>query len=64
MVTGARLDAMDDEALDVLLAEPSELLLCRVSPEHKMRVVTAFQRRGEGTGLAGPPPSAPRRGQQ
>ncbi|MFI7413435.1 cation-translocating P-type ATPase [Streptomyces sp. NPDC049627] len=53
VVTGARLDAMDDEELDALLAEPSELLLCRVSPEHKMRVVTAFQRRGEVVAVTG-----------
>ncbi|MFF9307010.1 cation-translocating P-type ATPase [Streptomyces sp. NPDC014777] len=53
VVTGARLDTMDDEALDTLLAEPSELLLCRVSPEHKMRVVTAFQRRGEVVAVTG-----------
>ncbi|GHE49604.1 cation-translocating P-type ATPase [Streptomyces capitiformicae] len=53
VVTGTRLDAMDDEALDALLAEPSELLLCRVSPEHKMRVVTAFQRRGEVVAVTG-----------
>ncbi|WP_079052595.1 cation-translocating P-type ATPase [Streptomyces regalis] len=53
VVTGARLDAMDDEALDALIAEPSELLLCRVSPEHKMRVVTAFQRRGEVVAVTG-----------
>ncbi|MCZ4602775.1 cation-transporting P-type ATPase [Streptomyces sp. Lzd4kr] len=53
VVTGARLDAMDDETLDALLAEPSELLLCRVSPEHKMRVVTAFQRRGEVVAVTG-----------
>ncbi|MFI5553521.1 cation-translocating P-type ATPase [Streptomyces sp. NPDC051738] len=53
VMTGDRLDAMDDEALDALLAEPSELLLCRVSPEHKMRVVTAFQRRGEVVAVTG-----------
>ncbi|KUO06354.1 cation-transporting ATPase [Streptomyces caeruleatus] len=53
VVTGTRLDTMDDEALDALLAEPSELLLCRVSPEHKMRVVTAFQRRGEVVAVTG-----------
>ncbi|MGX1158865.1 cation-translocating P-type ATPase [Streptomyces albogriseolus] len=53
VVTGARLDAMDGEALDSLLAEPSDLLLCRVSPEHKMRVVTAFQRRGEVVAVTG-----------
>ncbi|MFG2269611.1 cation-translocating P-type ATPase [Streptomyces chartreusis] len=53
VVTGAQLDTMDDETLDALLTEPSELLLCRVSPEHKMRVVTAFQRRGEVVAVTG-----------
>ncbi|MER6310206.1 cation-transporting P-type ATPase [Streptomyces sp. NPDC001657] len=53
VVTGASLDTMDDDALDGLLAEPAELLLCRVSPEHKMRVVTAFQRRGEVVAVTG-----------
>ncbi|MFF4603202.1 cation-translocating P-type ATPase [Streptomyces sp. NPDC001339] len=53
VVTGARLDTMDDEALDGLLAKPSELLLCRVSPEHKMRVVTALRRRGEVVAVTG-----------
>ncbi|MYQ31793.1 HAD-IC family P-type ATPase [Streptomyces sp. SID4956] len=53
VVTGAQLDAMDDDVLDALLASPSELLLCRVSPEHKMRVVTAFQRRGEVVAVTG-----------
>ncbi|GAB7035455.1 cation-transporting P-type ATPase [Streptomyces sp. NPDC021749] len=53
VVTGASLDTMDDDALDGLLAGPAELLLCRVSPEHKMRVVTAFQRRGEVVAVTG-----------
>ncbi|MET9119178.1 cation-transporting P-type ATPase [Streptomyces longwoodensis] len=53
VVTGDRLDAMEDHELDALLAEPSELLLCRVSPEHKMRVVTAFQQRGEVVAVTG-----------
>ncbi|MEI5525543.1 cation-transporting P-type ATPase [Streptomyces brasiliscabiei] len=53
VVTGARLDSLDDAALDGLLAEPCELLLCRVSPEHKMRVVTALQRLGEVVAVTG-----------
>ncbi|MDQ0957161.1 calcium-translocating P-type ATPase [Streptomyces sp. B4I13] len=53
VVTGARLDALDDKDLDTLLAAPGELLLCRVNPEHKMRVVTALQRRGEVVAVTG-----------
>ncbi|GGZ19741.1 cation-translocating P-type ATPase [Streptomyces poonensis] len=53
VVTGAKLDALADAALDRLVADAGELLLCRVSPEHKMRVVTAFQRRGEVVAVTG-----------
>nr|WP_316781374.1 cation-transporting P-type ATPase [Streptomyces sasae] len=53
VLTGAQLDALDDGGLDALLAGSAELLLCRVSPEHKMRVVTAFQRRGEVVAVTG-----------
>ncbi|MFG2325937.1 cation-translocating P-type ATPase [Streptomyces sp. NPDC048568] len=53
VMTGKELDSLDDAALDRLLAPPAELLLCRVSPEHKMRVVTALQRRGEIVAVTG-----------
>ncbi|MFF4650736.1 cation-translocating P-type ATPase [Streptomyces sp. NPDC001380] len=53
VATGERLDTLDDAALEGLLARPGELLLCRVSPEHKMRVVAAFQRRGEVVAVTG-----------
>ncbi|MFF7356393.1 cation-translocating P-type ATPase [Streptomyces filipinensis] len=53
VATGTQLDALDDSGLDALLANSSELLLCRVSPEHKMRVVTALQRRGEVVAVTG-----------
>lgn len=53
VVTGTRLDTMDDGELDGLLTSSGELLLCRVSPEHKMRVVTSFQRRGEVVAVTG-----------
>ncbi|WP_326751274.1 cation-transporting P-type ATPase [Streptomyces hirsutus] len=53
VVTGSRLDTIDDHALDGLLAQSTELLLCRVSPEHKMRVVTALQRRDEVVAVTG-----------
>ncbi|MFD7921282.1 cation-translocating P-type ATPase [Streptomyces sp. NPDC059740] len=53
VVTGSDLDDMDDAALDRLLAGSEELLLCRVGPEHKMRVVTAFQRRDAVVAVTG-----------
>ncbi|MFF4964369.1 cation-translocating P-type ATPase [Streptomyces sp. NPDC001037] len=53
VATGTELDAMDDSGLDALLTGARELLLCRVTPEHKMRVVTALQRRGEVVAVTG-----------
>jgi Ca2+-transporting ATPase len=53
VVTGVELDALDDAGLDRLLAAPGPLLCCRVSPEHKMRVVTGLQRRGEVVAVTG-----------
>ncbi|MFD7611637.1 cation-translocating P-type ATPase [Streptomyces sp. NPDC059828] len=53
VATGIRLDDLDDAGLDGLLGGSEELLLCRVNPEHKMRVVTAFQRRGEVVAVTG-----------
>ena len=53
VLTGIQLDALDDSALSEMLAGPEELLLCRVSPEHKMRVVTVLQGRGEVVAVTG-----------
>ncbi|MGI6013954.1 MAG: cation-translocating P-type ATPase [Oscillospiraceae bacterium] len=41
---GMELDAMSDEALDQIL--PTVSVYARVSPEHKIRIVEAWQRRG------------------
>ncbi|WP_327188570.1 cation-transporting P-type ATPase [Streptomyces xinghaiensis] len=53
VVTGKRLDTLDDAALDEVMAGGPELLLCRVSPEHKTRAVTALRRRGEVVAVTG-----------
>ena len=41
---GVELDAMDDDALDAAIDKVS--VYARVSPEHKIRIVDAWQRRG------------------
>ncbi|WP_248844146.1 cation-translocating P-type ATPase [Streptomyces hirsutus] len=53
VATGAGFEALDDDGLDALLDRPGELLLCRVSPEDKMRVVGALHRRGEVVAVTG-----------
>ncbi len=42
VITGAELDALDDDALDAVL--PSVGVVARGTPTHKVRVVQAFQR--------------------
>jgi P-type Ca2+ transporter type 2C len=51
IVTGAGLDAMDDEALKQLLQD--ELIFARAAPEHKLRVVTALQQLGHVIAVTG-----------
>ncbi|MFC5850679.1 cation-translocating P-type ATPase [Streptomyces chlorus] len=53
VVTGVEFEALDDDGLDTLLDRSGELLLCRVSPEDKMRVVGALHRRGEVVAVTG-----------
>jgi calcium-translocating P-type ATPase len=53
VVPGARLDELDEAGLDGLLAAAGALLFCRVSPEHKMRVVAALRGRGEVVAVTG-----------
>ncbi|MFE9924814.1 cation-translocating P-type ATPase [Streptomyces sp. NPDC005774] len=53
VVTGVGFEALDDDGLDALLDRPGELLLCRVSPEDKMRVVGGLHRRGEVVAVTG-----------
>ncbi len=53
IVTGRQLDESDDAALDRTITEEAELLFCRVSPEHKMRVVEGFKRCGAVVAVTG-----------
>lgn len=53
VLTGVEFEALDDDGLDALLGRPGELLLCRVSPEDKMRVVGALHRGGEVVAVTG-----------
>ncbi|MFE2498228.1 HAD-IC family P-type ATPase [Streptomyces scopuliridis] len=51
VVTGADLDALDDDALDELL--PNVGVVARGTPTHKVRVVKAFQRLGRTVAMTG-----------
>ena len=50
-VTGPELDAMDAQALDAAL--PYISVYARVSPAHKIRIVSAWQRRGKIVAMTG-----------
>lgn len=50
-VTGSELDAMSDEELDVMLEKIS--VYARVSPENKIRIVEAWQRKGSIVAMTG-----------
>ena len=50
-VTGPELDAMSDEELDEIIAKIS--VYARVSPENKIRIVDAWQRRGNVVSMTG-----------
>jgi ATPase, P-type (transporting), HAD superfamily, subfamily IC/ATPase, P-type (transporting), HAD superfamily, subfamily IC len=51
LVNGNELDAMSDDALREALAD--QVVFARVSPEHKLRVVTAFQSLGHVVAVTG-----------
>ena len=50
-ITGAQLDAMSDETLDEEVAHIA--VYARVSPENKIRIVKAWQRKGEVVAMTG-----------
>jgi len=51
ILTGAELDELSDIALQEILDK--EVLFARMAPEHKMRLVSAFQQRGEVVAVTG-----------
>jgi P-type Ca2+ transporter type 2C len=51
ILTGAELDELSDVALQELLNK--EVLFARMAPEHKMRLVSAFQQRGDVVAVTG-----------
>jgi len=51
ILTGAELDELSEPALQELLDK--EVLFARMAPEHKMRLVSAFQHRGEVVAVMG-----------
>lgn len=51
VITGAQLDRMTNQELVELLT--SDVVFARVSPEHKLRVVEAFQRTGQIVAVTG-----------
>jgi Ca2+-transporting ATPase len=51
ILTGAELEQLSDVALQELLDK--EVLFARMAPEHKMRLVSAFQQRGEVVAVTG-----------
>jgi P-type Ca2+ transporter type 2C len=51
ILTGSELDTLSDRELQDLLAE--ETIFARMAPEHKVRLVSAFQARGEVVAVIG-----------
>jgi Ca2+-transporting ATPase len=53
VVTGTDMDAMDEAALGATLKAGGQVIFARVRPEHKLRVVTALEQRGEIVAVTG-----------
>ena len=51
ILTGAEVDTLDDDALRAVLDE--EVICARMAPEHKLRLVAAYQARGEVVAVTG-----------
>jgi P-type Ca2+ transporter type 2C len=53
IVSGAELEAIDDDQLKTILREHGEIVFARVKPEHKMRVVSNLKETGEVVAVTG-----------
>jgi calcium-translocating P-type ATPase len=53
VITGAELDAIPEQDLDVLLAEGKELIFARSSPEAKLRIADALRAQGHVVAMTG-----------
>jgi Ca2+-transporting ATPase len=51
ILTGAELDQLDDEQLRAILDR--QIIFARMAPEHKLRLVAAFQEKGEVVAVTG-----------
>ncbi|NTW02417.1 MAG: cation-transporting P-type ATPase, partial [Oscillochloris sp.] len=51
LITGTELDSLDESALAEVLGQ--EVVFARVAPEHKLRIVSAFQRLGNVVAVTG-----------
>lgn len=51
VLTGGEIEQLSDEALDAVVAEVS--VFARVTPAHKVRIVSAFQRLGRSVAMTG-----------
>jgi len=53
IITGAELDDLNDVELTTILSKGKDLIFARMAPEHKLRLVAAFQAQGEVIAVIG-----------
>ena len=53
IITGAELDELNDVELSTIITKEREMIFARMAPEHKLRLVAAFQAQGEVIAVIG-----------
>ena len=53
IMTGAELDELNDVELSAIISKGQEVIFARMAPEHKLRLVAAFQAQGEVVAVIG-----------